>query len=105
MSVIIPVIRQIGLPLRFRPILFITRMITDRIGLHTGPITIMNCFCCKPTHTVSCGVCRGFHILTFDLGKVTNVLILNETKETTQGSVFFFKLTSDGDGGQYFAIE
>ena len=54
-SVIIPVIRQIGLPLRVRPILFITRMITDRIELHTGPITIMNCFCCKPTHTaVAC---------------------------------------------------
>ena len=26
---------QIGLPLRGRPILFITRMITDRIGLHS----------------------------------------------------------------------
>ena len=29
------VIKQIGLPLRGRPILFITRMITDRIGLHS----------------------------------------------------------------------
>ena len=28
-------IKQIGLPLRGRPILFITRMITDRIGLHS----------------------------------------------------------------------
>ena len=27
-------IKQIGLPLRGRPILLITRMITDRIGLH-----------------------------------------------------------------------
>ena len=32
---IILVIRQIGLPLRGRPILLITRMITDRIGLHS----------------------------------------------------------------------
>ena len=28
-------IKQIGLPLRGRPILLITRMITDRIGLHS----------------------------------------------------------------------
>ena len=28
-------IKQIGLPLRSRPILLITRMITDRIGLHS----------------------------------------------------------------------
>ena len=34
-SVIILVIKQIGLPLRRRPILLITRMITDRIGLHS----------------------------------------------------------------------
>ena len=34
-SVIILVIKQIGLPLRDRPILLITRMITDRIGLHS----------------------------------------------------------------------
>ena len=34
-SVIILVIKQIGLPLRGRPILLITRMITDRIGLHS----------------------------------------------------------------------
>ena len=34
-SVIILVIKQIGLPLRGRPILFITRMITDRIGFHS----------------------------------------------------------------------
>ena len=33
-SLIILVIKQIGLPLRGRPILLITRMITDRIGLH-----------------------------------------------------------------------
>ena len=32
--IIILVIKQIGLPLRGRPILLITRMITDRIGLH-----------------------------------------------------------------------
>ena len=34
-SVIILVIKQIGLPLRGSPILLITRMITDRIGLHS----------------------------------------------------------------------
>ena len=34
-SVIILVIKQIGLPLRGRPILLITRMVTDRIGLHS----------------------------------------------------------------------
>ena len=34
-SVIILVIKQIRLSLRGRPILFITRMITDRIGLHS----------------------------------------------------------------------
>ena len=34
-SVIILVIKQIGLPLRGRPILLITRMITGRIGLHS----------------------------------------------------------------------
>ena len=28
-------IKQIGLPLRGRPILLITRMITDQIGLHS----------------------------------------------------------------------
>ena len=34
-SVIILVFKQIGLPLRGCPILLITRMITDRIGLHS----------------------------------------------------------------------
>ena len=34
-SVIILAIKQIGLPLRGRPILLITRMITDRIRLHS----------------------------------------------------------------------
>ena len=34
-SVIILVSKQIGLPLRGRPSLLITRMITDRIGLHS----------------------------------------------------------------------
>ena len=34
-SVIILVIKQIGLPLRGCLILLITRMITDRIGLHS----------------------------------------------------------------------
>ena len=34
-SVFILVIKQTGLPLRGRPILLITRMITDRIGLYS----------------------------------------------------------------------
>ena len=34
-SVVILVIKQIGLPLRGRPILLITSMITERIGLHS----------------------------------------------------------------------
>ena len=34
--------KQIGLPLRVRPILLITCMITDRIGLHLVPLLIIN---------------------------------------------------------------
>ena len=34
-SAIILVIKKVGLPLRGRPILLITRMITDQIGLHS----------------------------------------------------------------------
>ena len=34
-------IKQIGLPLRGRPILLITRMITDRIGLHSVPLPLL----------------------------------------------------------------
>ena len=46
-------IKQIGLPLRGRPILLITRMITDRIGLHSVllPLGIFSCqflFCPYP---------------------------------------------------------
>ena len=39
--------KQIGLPLRARPILLITCMITDRIGLHSVllPILILHCSC------------------------------------------------------------
>ena len=35
------VIKQIGLPLRGRPILLITRMITDRIALHSGLLPLL----------------------------------------------------------------
>ena len=38
--VITHVIKQIGLPLRGRPILFITGMITHRIGLHSVPLPL-----------------------------------------------------------------
>ena len=41
-SVIILVIKQIGLPLRGRLILLITRMITDRIGLHSVLLPLRN---------------------------------------------------------------
>ena len=40
-SVIILVIKQIGLRLRGRPILLITRMITDRIGLHSVQLPLL----------------------------------------------------------------
>ena len=40
-SVIILVIKQIGLPLRGRPILLITRMITDRTGLHSVLLSLL----------------------------------------------------------------
>ena len=35
-------IKQIGLPLRGRPILLITLMITDRIGLHSVLLPLLN---------------------------------------------------------------
>ena len=41
-SVIILVIKQIGLPLRGHPILLITRMITDRIGLHSVLLPLLS---------------------------------------------------------------
>ena len=41
-SVIILLINQIGLPLRGRPSLFITHMITDRIGLHSVLLPLFN---------------------------------------------------------------
>ena len=40
-SVIILVIKQNGLPLRGRPILLITRMIRDRIGLHSVVLPLL----------------------------------------------------------------
>ena len=40
-SVIILVIKQNGLALRGRPILLITRMIRDRIGLHSVLLTLL----------------------------------------------------------------
>ena len=58
-----------------------------------------------------CRVCKAFHILTFDLVKVTVVLTFNETKETAKSAinttekVSFFKLTSDDNGGHYFVIK
>ena len=59
-SVIILVIKQIGLPLRGRPILLITRMITDQIGLHSVLLPlqitlffIQNYFCSRSRHSCS----------------------------------------------------
>ena len=43
-SVIILVIKQIGLPLRGQPILLITSIITDQIGLHSVLSTIIYTF-------------------------------------------------------------
>ena len=39
-------IKQIGLPLRGRPILLITRMITDRIGLHSVLLPLLIAMWC-----------------------------------------------------------
>ena len=39
-------IKQIGLPLRGRPILLITRMITDRIGLHSVLLPLLTGYKC-----------------------------------------------------------
>ena len=41
-SVIILLIKQVGLPLRGRPILLITRMITGRIGLHSVLLPLLS---------------------------------------------------------------
>ena len=42
--------KQIGLPLRGRPILLITRMITDRTGLHSVLLPLLICnFTCEIT--------------------------------------------------------
>ena len=49
-SVIILVIKQIGLPLRGRPILLITRVITDRIGLHSVLLPLLITFFQVETH-------------------------------------------------------
>ena len=73
----------------------------------------MNYFCWKPTAAIheDGRVCKGFHILTFDLVKVNVVLIFNETKETAQSApkttdtASFFKLTSEDNGSQYFLFE
>ena len=43
-SVIILVIKQIGLPLRGRPILLITRMITDRAGHYSVLLPLLTNF-------------------------------------------------------------
>ena len=45
-SVIILVIKQIGPPLRGRPIRLTTRMITDRIGLHSVLLLVLNVLEC-----------------------------------------------------------
>ena len=45
-SVIILVIKQIELPLRGRPIRLTTRMITDRIGLHSVLLLFFNVLGC-----------------------------------------------------------
>ena len=50
-SVIILVIKQIGLPLHSHLIFLITRMITDRIGLHSVLLPLlMGCIFCSQIH-------------------------------------------------------
>ena len=51
-SVIILVIKQIGLPLRGRPILLITRMITDRIGGHEVLLPLLIVAWMQTTNTI-----------------------------------------------------
>ena len=52
-SVIILVIKQIGLPLRGRPILLITRASTNRIGLHSVLLPLLINF--RNTHNYETG--------------------------------------------------
>ena len=67
-------IKQIGLPLRGRPILLITRMITDRIGLHSVllPLLIISLLLLllggsHYVNTVEIGFNSLFLLLTFTL--------------------------------------
>ena len=57
--------QQIGLPLRGRPILLITRLITDRIGLHSVllPIFILS-YISELWFSFSSFGANGFYILT-----------------------------------------
>ena len=48
-------IKQIGLPLRGRPILLITRMITDRIGRHEVLLLLLRVTYPKGVHTIPDG--------------------------------------------------
>ena len=51
-------IKQIGLPLRGRPILLITRMITDRIGLHSVLLPLQTLLVINTFHTsLLCTLC------------------------------------------------
>ena len=47
------VIKQIGLPLRGRPILLITRMITDQIGLHSVLLPLLISLPVNPKPTIA----------------------------------------------------
>ena len=46
-------IKQIGLPLRGRPILLITRMITDQIGLHSVLLPLLKSLPVNPKPTIA----------------------------------------------------
>ena len=52
-------IKQIGLPLRGRPVLLITRMITDRIGLPSVLLPLLIFICCMagPGYMDTKGTC------------------------------------------------
>ena len=76
-SVIILVIKQIGLPLRGRPILLITSMITGRIGLHSVPLPLPIGFCARffPSWIYQC---MYINHKMYSLTPTTNSFLMHE---------------------------
>ena len=65
-------IKQIGLPLRGRPILMITRMITDRIGLHSVLLPLL-----ITTNTISSNLVGALTASSF-----TNRVVIEQCNRT-----------------------